>query len=200
MAKLTNRQRVFVELYLTLWNATEAARQAGYSAKTAQEQSSRLLSNVIVKSEIERQIKDLTATREEVFERLTAHSRGNMADFLDGYGLIDIDKARTARKLSLVKKIKQHTTRISKKDGEDVEYHDIELELYDAQAATVQLGKLLGMYASEAPQVTVNNNLAMIGIRPIDYRTGLAALAPGSVSDTDASGNDETGSGGETLG
>ncbi len=52
MSNLTNKQRVFVELYLTLWNATEAAKQAGYSPKTAQEQSSRLLSNVIVKQEI----------------------------------------------------------------------------------------------------------------------------------------------------
>lgn len=42
------RQQRFVDEYLIDLNATQAAIRAGYSAKTAQEQGSRLLSNVIV--------------------------------------------------------------------------------------------------------------------------------------------------------
>lgn len=45
---LTARQQRFVQEYLIDLNATQAAIRAGYSAKTAQEQSSRLLSNVMV--------------------------------------------------------------------------------------------------------------------------------------------------------
>ena len=45
---LTNKQSLFVKEYLIDLNATQAAIRAGYSAKTAQEQSSRLLSNVMV--------------------------------------------------------------------------------------------------------------------------------------------------------
>lgn len=146
MQKLTTRQRVFVEEYLQCGIGSEAARRAGYSVKTAQEQASRLLSKAIVKQHVERRIGELKATTDEVLLRLASHSRSNMDFFLDGNSLIDIDKARAAGKMPLVKKLKQHTTRISKSDGEDIEYHDIEIELYDAQAATVQLGKLLGLY------------------------------------------------------
>ena len=45
---LTPKQKMFAAEYLIDLNATQAAIRAGYSAKTAQEQSSRLLSNVMV--------------------------------------------------------------------------------------------------------------------------------------------------------
>lgn len=45
---LTAKQERFVAEYLVDLNATQAAIRAGYSEKTAQEQSSRLLSNVMV--------------------------------------------------------------------------------------------------------------------------------------------------------
>ncbi len=48
MANLTAKQSRFVEEYLIDLNATQAAIRAGYSEKTAQEQSSRLLSNVMI--------------------------------------------------------------------------------------------------------------------------------------------------------
>lgn len=54
---LTAQQRRFVAEYLKDGNATQAAIRAGYSKKTAQEQSSRLLSNVMVAQAIERQQK-----------------------------------------------------------------------------------------------------------------------------------------------
>ena len=45
--KLTYQQRLFCEKYIeTKGNGTEAARLAGYSAKTAAQQASRLLKNV----------------------------------------------------------------------------------------------------------------------------------------------------------
>lgn len=51
--ELTPRQQRFVEEYVKSLNATQAAISAGYSPKTAQEQSSRLLSNVMVASAIQ---------------------------------------------------------------------------------------------------------------------------------------------------
>jgi phage terminase small subunit len=50
--ELTEKQQRFVSEYLIDLNATQAAIRAGYSARTAQEQSSRLLSNVMVKAAI----------------------------------------------------------------------------------------------------------------------------------------------------
>lgn len=52
MAKLTAKQQAFCEEYMVDLNATQAAIRAGYSAATAQEQSSRLLSKVMVKAHV----------------------------------------------------------------------------------------------------------------------------------------------------
>lgn len=49
---LTDKQEMFCREYLVDLNATQAAIRAGYSDKTAQEQSSRLLSNVMVQNRI----------------------------------------------------------------------------------------------------------------------------------------------------
>jgi phage terminase small subunit len=43
--KLTPRQQAFVEAYIITLNATKAATEAGYSAKTAKSQGQRLLTN-----------------------------------------------------------------------------------------------------------------------------------------------------------
>lgn len=61
MAKLTDKQELFAREYLKDLNATQAAIRAGYSFKTAQEQASRLLSNVMVQS----RISELKADRNE---------------------------------------------------------------------------------------------------------------------------------------
>lgn len=52
MADLTPQQELFIAEYLIDLNATQAAIRAGYSAKTAAEQASRLLTNVKIASEI----------------------------------------------------------------------------------------------------------------------------------------------------
>ncbi|MDH1171438.1 terminase small subunit [Pantoea agglomerans] len=61
MAKLTDKQELFAREYLKDLNATKAAIRAGYSVKSAQEQASRLLSNVMVQS----RISELKADRNE---------------------------------------------------------------------------------------------------------------------------------------
>jgi phage terminase small subunit len=48
-------QGIFVKEYLTDGNATRAAKAAGYSEKTVDVQGSRLLANVKVRAEIDRQ-------------------------------------------------------------------------------------------------------------------------------------------------
>ena len=52
MAKLTEKQQRFVDEYLIDLNATQAAIRAGYSAKTADVQGSRMLGNVKVQQAI----------------------------------------------------------------------------------------------------------------------------------------------------
>lgn len=145
---LSNKQRAFVEHYLTCWNATEAARRAGYSVKTARSIGSENLTKPDIQAEIALHAGNVKATANEVLLRLASHARGNMDDFLSPMGLVDLVKARENGVMPLVKKIKQRTTTVSKTTGEEWETHEIELELYDAQAATVQLAKILNQYVT----------------------------------------------------
>lgn len=54
MADLTDKQARFVEEYRKDFNATDAARRAGYSEKTAHSQGPRLLANVGVQAALEK--------------------------------------------------------------------------------------------------------------------------------------------------
>lgn len=140
-----HRQRAFIEHYLICWNATEAARRAGYSERTANEQGARLLANVSVQAAIEVRVAELKATADEVILRLADHSRGTVDDFLDDAGQVDLKLARSRRKLHLVRKLKQ-TTRTTADGAQTV---TLELDLHDAQAATVQLGRALGLFVDK---------------------------------------------------
>src|SRR5947209_15849915 len=52
-AKNDDRRRRFIDEYPVDLNATEAAKRAGYSAKTARQQGQRLLSNVDIRQAID---------------------------------------------------------------------------------------------------------------------------------------------------
>jgi phage terminase small subunit len=56
MASQDHRRARFIREYLKDLNATQAAIRAGYSSKTANQQSSRLLANVKIRAEIDRLI------------------------------------------------------------------------------------------------------------------------------------------------
>ncbi len=59
MAELNPRQLRFVQLYVRLGNVGEAARQAGYNPRTADQQGSRLLKNVKVHEMVEAALQDV---------------------------------------------------------------------------------------------------------------------------------------------
>lgn len=64
MAKLTPRQKAFVNEYLISLNGTQAAIKAGYSKKTANEQASRLLTNVSVAAAVQKAMEKRAARTE----------------------------------------------------------------------------------------------------------------------------------------
>lgn len=77
-------QQAFADYYLETSNATESAKKAGYSEKTAYSQGQRLLKNVEVKAYIDErlnQIKsDRIATIDEVMSFYTSVMRGEEKD------------------------------------------------------------------------------------------------------------------------
>lgn len=138
MASLEPKQQVFVEEYLTCWNASEAARRAGY--KFPNVQGTRLLANVSIAVAVKQRIAEKAMTADEVLLRLAEHARSDFTDFVDpttyGIPVIDLTRALKEGKGHLVKKVSVT------KDG-------VSLELYDAQAALVQLGRAHGLFVDK---------------------------------------------------
>jgi phage terminase small subunit len=89
---VTPKQEKFVQEYLVDMNATQAAIRAGYSAKTAQEQGSRLLSNVMVQAALNR-YRAASAERTEMsVASVTARLLGlsGKAEAMDGPSAINV--------------------------------------------------------------------------------------------------------------
>ena len=87
---LTPKQARFVAEYLKDLNATQAATRAGYSAKTANQQGSRLLANVGVARAIaagkakQLESADISATR--ILEEMKRIALVDMRSFFDEHG------------------------------------------------------------------------------------------------------------------
>ena len=144
---LTNRRRIFIDEYLRCFNATEAARRAGY--KNARREGSRLRTFEDINKAIQESISERAMGKDEVVDRLGEHARGDMGDFMDIGSMafsLDLNKAKELGLTRLIKKVRQKTVTTVAKDGTEEETNTIEIELYDAQAALVQLGKHLEIF------------------------------------------------------
>jgi len=122
------KQRAFVEHYLQCWNASEAARRAGYSEKTARQTGSRLLTYADIQEAIEERKQELLMSSDEVLLRLAEQARADYSDYLTRWGEVDMDRLIADGKAHLIKGIK-HTL------------HGMNVEFYDAQAALQLVGK-----------------------------------------------------------
>lgn len=127
---LTKKRRVFVEEYLRTWNASEAARRAGYAHPGSQ--GHRLLKNVEIEAEIQRRLDELKMGADEVLIRLSKMARADISEFINDYGGIDWDRVRAQG--YLVKKVRHSKGKNS------------EIELHDAQSALQLIGKHHGLF------------------------------------------------------
>lgn len=101
MSKLTVKQQRFADEYIISGNATEAARKAGYSHKTANRIATENLSKPVIRSYIDERLdqlkKESIADQDEVLQYLTAVLRGKEKEAtLLGLGMgeqkiVDID-------------------------------------------------------------------------------------------------------------
>ena len=80
MAKLTEKQKRFIDFYIETLNASEAARRAGYSIKTANRIGQENLTKPVIKSAVDERLSQLESERiagaKEVLQYLTAVMRG----------------------------------------------------------------------------------------------------------------------------
>lgn len=132
---LNNRQQIFVNEYLKCWNASEAARRAGYNGK-ANIVGPRLLSNVSIREELEKRKADLIMSADEVMVRFTQQARAEYSEYIEEDGTINLPNLVKAGKAHLIKKIKP--TR-----------HGKEIEFYDAQGPLELIGKQQGLFTDK---------------------------------------------------
>ncbi len=147
--ELTDKQRVFVEEYLKSWNASEAARRAGYSEDSAGFIGWENLKKPVIAEAIKARLAEKAMAANEVLARLADQARGTMEDFLyigpKGKVKLDLSKAARSGKLHLLHKYSKGKGGI------------INIELYDAQHALEQLAKLFGMYPAEKLEIDVKD-------------------------------------------
>ena len=149
---LNDRQRAFVEHYLVCWNASEAARRAGYSKKTAREIGRENLTKPDIRAEIERRFAELGMGSDEVLARLASHARGSLQPFLQTQGenvLVDLTSDDAQAHLHLIKKIKTKK-RSYTRDDEPVTETETEIEIHDPQTALVHLGRHWGLFIDKS--------------------------------------------------
>ncbi|WP_368649647.1 terminase small subunit [Brucella intermedia] len=147
---LTPKQERFVAEYLIDLNATQAAIRAGYSEKTAQQQGSRLLLNVVVQEAIakgrEKTAEKLEITKERIVEELAKIGFSNMLDYMragtDGDPYLDFSNLTREQAAALAE-----VTVEDFKDGRGEDARDvrrIKFKLHDKKGALVDMAKMLG--------------------------------------------------------
>ncbi len=75
---IENKQAKFVDEYMIDLNATQAAKRAGYSKRTAYAIGCNLLKHVEIRAEIGRRLLETKITGEEIIARLGAMARGEV--------------------------------------------------------------------------------------------------------------------------
>jgi phage terminase small subunit len=135
---------VFVDEYLRCWNATKAARRVGYSSRSARSIGAENLTKPDIQAEINSRLAESGLSAAEVLARLTNQARGSFSCFirLTDAGQIDFDfSSREAQDhVHLIKRLRVKRRRVEKA-GQAWEHEWIEIELIDAQAALIQLGR-----------------------------------------------------------
>ena len=156
---LNEKQKKFCKEYVIDLNATQAAIRAGYSKKTAQAQSSRLLLNVIIQEEIKK-LQNKTAQKLEItHEMLTAEwAKMAFSSFSElNNTWIELKEFEQLKKdnpniLDCIQEIftktetrKEYNPETQKKDL-NIEICYVKLKLYDKQKALENLGRHTNYY------------------------------------------------------
>lgn len=147
--KLTDKQRAFINAYVQCWNASEAARQAGYSEKTAAVIGYENLTKPYIWEHIEQRMVENAMQANEVLSRLSDQARADMGDFIEvrhNYANIDLEKAKELGLLRHVKKFK-------------VTRQGTEVELYSSQSALQTLAKAHGLLKDTEINININFEL-----------------------------------------
>lgn len=161
---LTVKQRMFVEEYLIDLNATQAAIRAGYSAKTADQQGSRMLANVKVQQAISERMAERSkrtgVNQDRVVLELAKIAFVRMTDVVDSNGRIRSDAAPDD--LSCIESIKYKES-----DNEYGGSVEREVKIGSKLKALELLGKHLGMW-NDKLDVNITQPVVITGVDALE--------------------------------
>lgn len=154
--ELTQKQEVFLNEYLKCWNASEAARKAGYSENSLRQIAHETLSKPYIQEVIQDRLNSLKMSADESLVALSKIARSSIEDFVDiapsgedengeqlaPLPLPNFEKAQQRGQLDLVKKMSWNKGRFS-------------FELYDKQSALNTIAKHHGLLKDHV-QIDVN--------------------------------------------
>lgn len=161
--ELTEQQKKFCREYMKDFNGKQAAIRAGYSAKSANEQGSRLLTNINVQKFLET-LKDKAAEKhdelaEEIVTELKKMMRSDIKNFLEqGNSVKDISQL-PSELTTCVESIKKTETEFGD-DKTGGTKTSVQFKLYSKLDAIEKLARYVGLYEVDNRQrgavITVN--------------------------------------------
>lgn len=150
-SQLTDMQRLWLAEYLTCWNATEAARRAGYSPASVRVIGQENLHKPAIRAEIDAMLAERSMGAREVLARLTEQARGDVGEALTVKELENVTGRGKSRKVTRYKVVNVDLVAIKEagltylvkkvKQGK----YGSEVEFYDAQKALALLGRFHGL-------------------------------------------------------
>ena len=163
---LTTKQARFIEEFLVDLNGTQAAIRAGYSAKTAEVQASRLLRYAKVQSAVSagRKAQSVRAeiTADAVIAELAKLGFANMADYMRAlpsgdpyldFSALSREQAAALQEVTVDAYVEGH--------GDDTrEVKRIKFKLADKRAALVDLGRHFGIFKPDQLELSGNVQLS----------------------------------------
>ncbi|HEX8682129.1 MAG TPA: terminase small subunit [Ardenticatenaceae bacterium] len=150
---LTGKQRAFVEEYLKCWNASEAARLAGYSARDADSRGCKLLKLANVRAVVQARLQERAMGTDEVLARLAEHARGSLGDYL----IVEGEEGKEEVRFNLAKLVRDGKGHLLRA----VTVNKMRIEFYDAQAALGLLAKHQGLFREGAAQEENNGQMTL---------------------------------------
>src|SRR5262245_20366244 len=134
MATSQEKVKAFVAAYIKTLNATKAAKLIGYNGRghSSYVAGQRFMARKDVQKLIQEYLAEQHMSAAEILARLAAQARGDVAEFLDDAGNVNLDPESPTY---LIRALTQ-TTR-----GDEVTNH---VTLHNAQIALVELAKIAG--------------------------------------------------------
>lgn len=192
---LSQREELFVHAYLASGNATDAAKQAGYSPNGAKERGSEMLKRANVVAAIQaaktRIVKKYNATAERVIEEMAVIAFSDRRHYqLTDSGHLVLAAGAPDEAMRAVRKVKREVRVIPQKDAEPITVVKAEFELWSKDSQLRNLGEWHKLFkenraGDEDTELTpAQRRDRVIDLLKVAARRRKMAVVPGGASRT----------------